>query len=292
MRSSALLSILMAATIGACGQPLTHDVSGTGGTGTGGTGTGGTGTGGAAPCRAQLCGGSCVDTTSDNGNCGGCGQACAAGQTCSNGSCVAQALGCQTSDPPATSEIASFSNGGGIAPWFGWSSFGNSPQPTFTMSGGGANITDTIEVGAQSYYQGFGLYFDGNASGNDCLDAGSYTGVSFSLSGSLMGTGCSMQFAIVDSEHLQSIVDPKGAGPVGSYAPQLSIAGTNLTATPVTLRVPFAGSAAPVGGSPPIPIDPYKLVGVQWWMSTPLASNGEATECVWNIDLSNVTFYQ
>jgi hypothetical protein len=35
-----------------------------------------------------------VDLISDNQNCGACGQACGAGETCSNGACLAE--GCQT----------------------------------------------------------------------------------------------------------------------------------------------------------------------------------------------------
>ncbi|HLK92107.1 MAG TPA: hypothetical protein VKZ18_19600 [Polyangia bacterium] len=291
MRFPMLLSILMAAAVGACGQSLTHEMTGTGGTGGPELGTGGSGTGGSPSCRGQLCGASCVDTTVDSNNCGLCGHACAAGQSCSNGSCVAQLLGCRMSEPAATSEIATFTVDGGIAPLFGLYSFGASPQPIYTVADSRVNITDTIQIGASSYYQGFGIYFDGEASGSDCLDASSYTGVSFSLSGSLTGAGCSMEFAILDSEHLQSMVDPRGAGPVGSYAPQLEIPSETLTATPVTIRVPFTGIGAPAGGSPPIPIDQHKLVGVQWWMSTPLVSDGEALECVWNINLSNVSFY-
>ncbi|MBA3821112.1 MAG: hypothetical protein H0X17_19665 [Deltaproteobacteria bacterium] len=35
-----------------------------------------------AGAAARCCGGSCVDLTSDEANCGGCGQACATGRTC------------------------------------------------------------------------------------------------------------------------------------------------------------------------------------------------------------------
>ena len=121
---------------------------------------------------------------------------------------------------------------------------------------------------------------NGNAAGTDCVDASSYTGVSFSLSGSLMGTGCAMQFAINDSEHDQiipGVIDPKAAGPVGSDPPQLSITSAELVSTAVTIKVPFAGANALTGGSPPIPIDPFKLVGLLWQMSTPtVASDGGA----------------
>jgi hypothetical protein len=309
MRCPALLSILIAATIGACGQSLTPEMTGTGGTGAGGTGTGGlpscgTTCGGGSTCingscgcgvvGQQLCGGSCIDVTSDNGNCGSCGRACASDQICSNGSCATTLLGCQMSDPPATSEIAVFSGGGGIAPSFGLFTYGTAPQPTYTISAGMVNVTDTIEIGPTSQYQGFGIYMNGNAAGTDCVDASSYTGVSFSLSGSLVGTGCAMQFSINDSEHDQiipGVVDPKAAGPAGSYAPQLSVTSAELASTAVTIKVPFAGANAPTGGSPPIPIDPFKLVGLLWQMTTPVASDGGAAECVWNINISNVAFY-
>ena len=103
-----------------------------------------------------------------------------------------------------------------------------------------------------------------------------------------------MQFAVNDSEHdpiISGVLDPKAAGPIGSYAPQLSITSAELASTPITIMVPFAGAGAPMGGSPAIQIDPSKLVGVQWQMSTPVASNGGATECVWNIDVPDVRFY-
>jgi hypothetical protein len=46
--------------------------------------------GGTSPCGdgGQLCGMACVDTTDDPDNCGGCGQQCGTGLTCSTGSCV------------------------------------------------------------------------------------------------------------------------------------------------------------------------------------------------------------
>ena len=35
----------------------------------------------------MLCGATCVNTSSDPANCGGCGKACGAGQTCAAGTC-------------------------------------------------------------------------------------------------------------------------------------------------------------------------------------------------------------
>lgn len=36
-----------------------------------------------------VCGGACIDTTSDSNNCGACGNVCSSGQTCTNGTCTA-----------------------------------------------------------------------------------------------------------------------------------------------------------------------------------------------------------
>jgi hypothetical protein len=39
------------------------------------------------PSGTTLCGSSCVDTSTDSNNCGGCGSSCGAGKTCSAGTC-------------------------------------------------------------------------------------------------------------------------------------------------------------------------------------------------------------
>ncbi len=66
-----------------CAEPVDLGTGGSGSTGSGGADSGPT-------CEGSLtlCGEACVDTTSDGAHCGGCNNACPAGQVCSAGACV------------------------------------------------------------------------------------------------------------------------------------------------------------------------------------------------------------
>jgi hypothetical protein len=209
-------------------------------------------------------------------------------------------LGCAISDAPAGTEIATFSSAdGGVAAMFGAFTYGSNPKPTYTIASGMVNVMDTVQVAGGPYYQGFGIYMNGNAAGTDCVDASAHTGVKFDISGSLTGTGCAMVFSINDSEHANPASstppDPKAGGSSTSYAPQLSIPASSLTSTLTTITVPFTGTGSPSftngAASPATPVDPTKLTGVQWQMASPTPADGGATECVWNINIANVMFY-
>jgi hypothetical protein len=211
--------------------------------------------------------------------------------TAGNGGAAGATVGCAASDAPASADIATFSSAdSGISPLFGTFTYGDTPKPLFTIGTGTVNVTDTVQISAKAHYQGFGIYFNGNLAGTDCLDGHTYTGVQFDLSGSLTGAGCTSQFSILDSEHADITLstDPKSGGPAGSYAPQLQITSAQLTTTPTLIKVPYT---TPAGGSPLSAVDTTKLTGVQWQLSVPVASDGGATECVWNITLANVKFY-
>ncbi|HEY7372556.1 MAG TPA: glycoside hydrolase family 30 beta sandwich domain-containing protein [Polyangia bacterium] len=80
-------AILSTLTV-ACGSK-----AGGGSPGSGGSGPGAGGGGGTISCNAgqDLCGGQCIDTTSDSDNCGGCGIPCLGGHTCQNRQCACPA---------------------------------------------------------------------------------------------------------------------------------------------------------------------------------------------------------
>jgi hypothetical protein len=176
--------------------------------------------------------------------------------------------------------------------------YGDNPAPGFTITAGNLNVTDVIQISAAPHYQGIGIYFNGNSGGTDCIDASSYTGVQFDISGTNMGPGCTIQFSTTDSEHSDSARlnaagtgpnDPKASGAAGSYSPQLTI--SQLMSNPTTIQVPFNDSAE-ASGSPGTPLDSMKIEGVQWQLTTPMASDGGPTECNLNINLANIKFYK
>ncbi len=229
--------------------------TGTGGSGTGGSGTGGSGTGGSA---------------------GGGGGA---------------ALGCTMSDAPPMANILDATSDAGLGIMGGSYSYGT-PTPTAAIASGNLTISlsNGVNTGTSTAYIGAGLYFNGNTAGNDCVDASTYTGISFDMSGSF--SGCAMNFSINDSEHTSpsssTPPDPKASCTAAScYAPQLTVASTDL---PKTYMVPFAGTGAPSGGGPATAIDPMKLEGVGWNFSVP--PGADAGGCKIDLTIKNLKFYK
>jgi hypothetical protein len=240
---------------------------------------------------------------------GGSGGSSGTGGAGGNGGAAA-ILGCPASDPPATAEIANFASGslqdGGLQVMGGVFTYGDTPPPNYSVTPGSVEVIDNVVVSGSNHYQGFGIYFNGNSAGTDCIDASAYTGIQFDISGSLVGDLCTVQFSINDSEHGDSTRpdtskstdgsfvpnDPKASGPAGAYAPQLQI-GPMIMSSTTTIKVPFApGTGAPTGGMPTSAIDPKRIEGVQWQLTTPLMGDGAASECDMDITITNVKFYK
>lgn len=200
-------------------------------------------------------------------------------------------LGCQVSDiAPNDPLIADFTaDAGGMVeiPIGGLFTYaaGGGAGPTAEATGGALHVTAMTMGMPAAQYWGVGIYFNGNPTGTDCIDATAHTGVAFDVSGTVGGAGCTLQYATNDSSHTDNTFDPKGAGPPGSYAPQAAF---EVTSTPTTIMMPFAGTGAPTGGSPAIPVDKSRLTGVQWQFTTPA---GMDQSCTVDITIDNVRFF-
>jgi len=197
-------------------------------------------------------------------------------------------LGCQVSDiAPGDPLIADFNTDGGgmVQIPIGGTFVYPAPGPMTEFTGGAMHVTATTTGMMMPQYWGVGIYFNGNPVGTDCIDATAHTGVQFDVSGSVSGTGCTVQYSTNDSEHTDNSLDPKGDGPAGSYAPQGMF---TVAATPTTIMMPFNGPSAPSGGSPATPVDKAKLTGVQWQFTT---AEGLDQSCVVDITIDNVRFF-
>ena len=110
---------------------------------------------------------------------------------------------------------------------FTYASPSGAVAPTATVTNGGWHITLTAPgMATAPQYVGVGIYFNGNAAGDACVDGTAYTGVKFDITGTIGATGCTAQFSINDSEHSDAVAnstDKKAGGPMGAYAPQTTL---------------------------------------------------------------------
>ena len=87
---------------------------------------------------------------------------------------------------------------------------------------------------------------------------------------------------------------PRHPAPRDAYAPQLPITMSQTHFEPHDNQGSLcSGPGLLPGGSPAdTALDVKKIEGVQWQMTTPLLGDGSATECAWDITLTNVKFYK
>jgi hypothetical protein len=157
--------------------------------------------------------------------------------------------------------------------------------PTATVTNGALHVTATSTATGSDQYWGAGIYFNGNSAGTECVDATAHIGVQFDISGTVTGTGCSVQYSTNDSAHSNNAKDVKGAGDMNSYSPQKDI---TIPATVTTMKIPFTGTDAPSGGNPAVGIEKSKLTGVQWQFKTGATTTAG---CMVDVTIDNVKFY-
>ncbi len=233
----------------------------------GGGATGGKG-GGSATGGAPGSGGS--------GHGGAGGKACGGPPPSSIDAGICQQAPCDGVIATFSSEDAGIAIMGGVTTW------GGILKPTYTIENGTLNIMETASQSSGPQYLGTTLYF------NYCLDASQYTGVEFTISGSV-SAACHLIFGANDVAHDDKTSDPKGGCDAGSkcYAPNMMVP-MAVSGTPATMQIPWiSGSSVP-----DLPLDPSHLVGVQWQFTVdPTPDGGQPGTCTAELHITNVKFY-
>lgn len=153
------------------------------------------------------------------------------------------------------------------------------PVVGLASSGSGQALAITSVPGtptdAANAWLGFGLGF------GSCLDASSYTGVSFTVSGDL--STCTLALSANFSEDSSITSNPAFGSCTSSscYSPTSAVLATALTQT--TFTVPFA--SINIGGSPQTMVDTKAITGVQWNLMAPLDGS-----CNANFTIDDVKF--
>jgi hypothetical protein len=156
---------------------------------------------------------------------------------------------------------------------------GTGDVPTTTLDADAGNLVVSVTVPAGSY-AGFGFYF-----GPACVNAASYSGMTFTIGGSLGGAQAIMQMQ-TDEDYPVDAVNLKGHCP-GTFSAGCGFPSATflVTDTPTPTSLPFSLFT---GGKPMATVDPQKLVGLQWQFNCP--ASDAATDCVVSFSLDDVHF--
>jgi hypothetical protein len=126
---------------------------------------------------------------------------------------------------------------------------------------------------------------------NKCVDATAFTGLQFSLRGSL--SGCTFGQATQDSAHLRysgAETGPlqHGTGAPGAHPNSTVLTPDQITPEPQILMIPFA---AQTGGVPATPTDKSKLTWLDWVFKLDPQTAGGPTSCTADLTIDDVRFY-
>jgi len=123
----------------------------------------------------------------------------------------------------------------------------------------------------------------------DCADATAFTGVEFSISGSV--SGCTLGYFTEDSVHLFDDGTPHGThgtARAGIGPAVVALTASQVTSTPQTVRVPFAAQLRP---PPPRPFDTSKVTGIGWAFSLAASTDAATPPCIADLTITDVRFY-
>jgi hypothetical protein len=277
-----MASLLAAGVLAAgCGGSSGGDRNATGGTtGTGGSvGAGGSiGTGG-------------TPGTPGTGGATGTGGVTGTGGT----SAPSASLSCTPGISPAAPLLTDFSKDGASG-WHAtagkWGTAGATNLSGSIFSYGGAVPSSTLASAVDTVSQNLvlsgnvvaGDYSGGGLSFDSCVNTSVYTGVQFTLGGTV--AGCDLYLQVQTFE--QQSVDNKGGCPKGGSCYSFPSSPKLATSGPVTVK--FADLT---GGKPATPAEIVKeMVGLQWQFQSPApVGDGGQSGCTGiNLTISNVTF--
>ena len=274
-----------------CGGSKGSGTGSAGTTGTAGTGGGGAGTTGAAGGGGTTGDGGNAGTAGTSGSAGASGSSGHAGSGGASGGTGGAALGCQTSVAPTVALISDFaaSDGGttviagGVPGGIFTNAPMNDPAPTPTVMSGAWNVNYVAVASAETDTVKFGIYF--SPPGGACVDAHTYSGVSFKISGTI--SGCTLQGLIADSEETSHTDDPTRGGCTVSSC-QASQKDITLQTSPTATQIAWGDAA---GGSPAGTIDATRLTSIGWQLTIPPAPDGGNGACIADITIDDVMFY-
>jgi hypothetical protein len=193
----------------------------------------------------------------------------------------------ETELAPRDGLVATFMGDEGFRTQIGAFPLDSPDAPTVSTDDGALHVVLNTKATSTPQYPTVILGFGGPGL-ERCIDASAFSGVEFSISGSL--SGCTLQYASGDLAHQDHTSGaPRATGPAGAYQPQTTITGAELSAEPQTRKMPFVGG--PSGGNPRTPIDPTKLIFLMWGFAVGSAAGGEAAACVADIVVDDVKFY-
>jgi hypothetical protein len=147
-------------------------------------------------------------------------------------------------------------------------------NPIVDTTEGNLHLTASVPGGG---YAGFGFWF------GPCVSAAAFTGITFTIGGTLGGGSAEFQLQ-TSKDYPIDTINAKGEC-TGSWsqgcASNKSAVSVPATATPVTLLWTVL-----TGGQPEATVDPSEILGVQWQFNCPAT----ATTCAVDITLDDVTF--
>jgi hypothetical protein len=257
----------------------------------GGGGTGTAGTTGSAGTAAGTTGSGGAGTTGSAGTTGAGGSSgVTGGGGAQSGGTGGVLLGCPTSVVPSMPLIADFSGaapvminkgvpGGIIAE----SSSASVPAAAPMLEAGAWRLKEFFApTGSAEATATFGIYF--SPPNLACVDGHSYAGISFKISGTVMG--CSLSYVLEDSGH-RKMAEERGSCTAARCEPPRKT--LTITAAGETVRVAWADVT---GGMPNTAIDPGRLTSIAWQLAIPTTPDGGGTQvCMADITVDDITFY-